>query len=150
MALGPKVMSMMSTMESVLAKALAGDQKVRQRQREKIHVCARDARCVPECVPDRKKGARVCDIWSQRRRGYVCVRDRERDMSAKDMSAAREMENRLLLFFCMCEIERGAEARCVCVVLPHPLVCGQTRVFLWEDGKRAQLLSTYLLTSETK
>ena len=80
----------------------------------------------------------------------VCVRDRERDMSAKDMSAAREMENRLLLFFCMCEIERGAEARCVRVVLPHPLVCGQTRVFLWEDGKRAQLLSTYLLTSETK
>ena len=62
MALGPKVMSMMSTMESVLAKALAGDQKVRQRQREKIYMCVPGtrARCVPECVcQTEKKGARM-------------------------------------------------------------------------------------------
>ena len=97
-------MSMMSTMESVLAKALAGDQKVRQRQREKIHVCARDARCVPECVPDRKKGARVCDIWSQRRRGYVCVCvcEREREICLRKTCPQQERWKTASSFFSAC------------------------------------------------
>ena len=79
----------------------------------------------------------------------MCVRERETCLR-KTCPQQERWKTASSFLFCMCEIERGAEARCVRVVLPHPLVCGQTRVFLWEDGKRAQLLSTYLLTSETK